>query len=256
MTRRNRRIVVTRWLVAVLTAVAATCAAVSEVVSLNRFARDYLYFPPGLAWTLPAVVTVATIAGALMWTVLRETELRDAGRRLNVSFSVVSSFAVGLDHMSGARGWWMVPAFAAGALIPSSATWLTHLLARLTDTPKETAVDLLGEPDVPSQVAAVPVETEPIAEPETEWVPAAPRAAVLRLTPPEPRTEPEPDPVTANPPAEQPASKMEIAKAHLREKGLEARWSQQLGAEIKVSKPTFSKAKAELRRELAEAVSA
>ena len=124
-----------RWAIAVLTAAAAMVAALNEVASLARFAAEKLHFPDGLAWTLPGMVTIATLAGALMWTVLHDVALRDAGRRLNIVCAVISALAVGLDHASGAEGWWVVPAGLVGALVPALATWLTHLLARMTADP-------------------------------------------------------------------------------------------------------------------------
>jgi hypothetical protein len=269
MTRRNRRTVVTRtvvtrWFVGTLVAVCAYAAALNEVVSLNRFAGDHLNFPDGLEWTLPAVVTVATLAGALMWTVLEDLDLRDAGRRLNIVFATISSVAVALDHMSAAVSWWKITAFAGGALLPATATWMTHMLARLTlpASAKETGDDVADEPDVPVEPEPVPAlgyaGAHLLPPPVDGFVGDGTElsADVLNFPPPpEPDTEPGPKPATPDEPAEQ-LTKQQVVKAYLREHGLDAGWSQQLGAEIKVSKPTFSKAKAELRRELAEAVSA
>lgn len=121
-----------RWLIAALALTAGLVAALNEVASLNRFADLRLNFPHGLAWTLPGMVTVGTLTGALMWTCLRSTALRRAGRRLNLACAAVSALAVALDHASGALGWWMVPAGLIGALVPGLATWMTHLLARVT----------------------------------------------------------------------------------------------------------------------------
>lgn len=121
-----------RWLIAALTALAGLTAALNEVASLDRFAADRLNFPPALPWTLPGMVTVGTVAGALMWTCLRQTTLRRAGRRLNITCAAVSALAVGLDHASGAVGWWAIPAGLIGGMVPALATWMTHLLARVT----------------------------------------------------------------------------------------------------------------------------
>jgi hypothetical protein len=128
-----------RWIIAALTAAAALVAAFNEVASLDRFASEKLHFPEGLSWSLPGMVTIATLAGALMWTVLREPALRSAGKRLNLACACISAAAVGLDHASGAKDWWIVPAGMVGALVPALATWLTHLLARMTEIASDTS---------------------------------------------------------------------------------------------------------------------
>lgn len=152
-----------RWAIAVLTAAAAMVAALNEVASLARFASERLHFPAGLGWTLPGMVTIATLAGALMWTVLHDVALRNAGRRLNIVCAAISATAVGLDHASGADGWWIVPAGLVGALVPALATWLTHLLARMTAEPVRDSANVQeslteepagsGESPVPGTVA-------------------------------------------------------------------------------------------------------
>lgn len=163
-----------RWAIAVLTAAAAMVAALNEVASLARFAAEKLHFPDGLAWTLPGMVTIATLAGALMWTVLRDTALRGAGRRLNIVCAAISATAVGLDHASGAAGWWMVPAGLVGALVPALATWLTHLLARMT---ADTAAveEPPTEQATPATVADLVAERAPLHSVPTNATPTPPQ---------------------------------------------------------------------------------
>ncbi len=186
-----------RWAIAVLTAAAAMVAALNEVASLARFAAEKLHFPDGLAWTLPGMVTIATLAGALMWTVLRDTALRGAGRRLNIVCAAISATAVGLDHASGAAGWWMVPAGLVGALVPALATWLTHLLARMTADPvgdsagtnpqrqDDTAASVGVSAAVPAAVADLVSERAPLHSVPTNAIPTPPQGipAVAKVSP-------------------------------------------------------------------------
>lgn len=161
-----------RWAIAVLTAAAAMVAALNEVASLARFASERLHFPAGLGWTLPGMITIATLAGALMWTVLRDTALRGAGRRLNIACAAISATAVGLDHASGAAGWWIVPAGLVGALVPALATWLTHLLARMTAVP--VPVEDAPNEKAPVTVADVVAERAPLHSVPTNADPTPP----------------------------------------------------------------------------------
>ena len=149
-----------RWIIAILTAAAALVAALNEVASLDRFAAEKLHFPANLSWSLPGMVTIATLAGALMWTLLQQVPLRQAGKRLNLACAGISALAVGLDHASGAEGWWIVPAGLVGALVPALATWLTHLLARMTADQPKPPVEVL-DPSLTSTGTTQPTPDEP-----------------------------------------------------------------------------------------------
>lgn len=190
-----------RWAIAILTALAALFAALNEVASLDRIASSHLNFPVGLAWTLPGSVTIATLAGALMWTLLHDVPLRAAGRRLNITCALISAAAVGLDHTAGADGWWAVPAGLVGALVPALATWLTHLLARMTADPA-VGVSPVTQPQqrpAPDGTVGVSIPVTPALPDQTQSVGSAKRPSNTRGGGESP-----PASATASTPAERP----------------------------------------------------
>lgn len=172
-----------RWIIAILTAAAALVAAFNEVASLDRFAAEKLHFPAGLSWSLPGMVTIATLAGALMWTLLRQAPLRRAGKRLNLACACISAAAVGLDHASGADGWWILAAGMVGALVPALATWLTHLLARMTADQPATAGELVACPPADPPCQPAPASPPPPGDVVADASVAIPRHLALAPQP-------------------------------------------------------------------------